>query len=337
MRFLLFPLALLFDLITTIRNFLFDKGFLKCYSSKLKTIVIGNLQVGGTGKTPHTALFYDWFKSEYNIAILSRGYGRKSKGLVLADDKSSAQTIGDEAFWYYNNLKSAKVVVSESRTNGLKFLEQGPSELVLLDDAFQHRKIKGHVNIVLSDFGLLYYNDWLMPVGRLRESRRGVKRANIIIITKCPIDLTATQKQEIIQKINPQVHQKVFFSSIEYSEIYPLKGHRALKELPFQQIFGLSSIAKPELFIKELKKIKASVVELKYNDHHDYSINDIQNIINRLKDNDVIITTEKDAVKLQEQNIYQLLPENKVYVLPIKTNILFNEGIELKAFIENMI
>ncbi len=176
-KYLLMPFGWLYGSIASLRNRLYDRKVFESYESALKTIVIGNLQVGGSGKTPHTALLYNFLKGQYKIGILSRGYGRKTRGLQVADDTSDAGQIGDEPLWYHKTLTGAKVVVAESRKAGLQYLEQQGLNLVLLDDAYQHRAVTCTINLLLTDYHLPYYNDHVMPYGRLREWKTGDKRA----------------------------------------------------------------------------------------------------------------------------------------------------------------
>ncbi len=324
-KFLLFPLALLFNAITKVRNYCYDHQFFKTYQSTLKTVGIGNLQVGGSGKTPFTAWLFNEFKSDYKIGILSRGYGRKTKGLIHANQTSSAQTIGDEPFWYLQHLPEVEVVVAEKRKLGLQYYEKSKVELVLLDDAFQHRAVQLDVQIVLTEYGNLYFNDTLLPVGRLRESINGINRANIIVVTKCPPTMGLDEKQQLIQKINSSKHQSVFFTCIQYQTIRSIKGSANLSELNVQKVIALSSIANPQLFINELKSQFSQVEAKSFPDHFNYSVKEIAMLIDSLDAQTIVITTEKDESKLLNATLLNLLPENKFWVLPLKTEIMFGE------------
>jgi tetraacyldisaccharide 4'-kinase len=324
-KFLLFPLALLFNAITKVRNYCYDHQFFKSYKSTLKTIGIGNLQVGGSGKTPFTAWIFNEFNGDYKIGILSRGYGRKTKGLIHANQTSSAQTIGDEPFWYLQHLPEVELVVAEKRKLGLQHYEKSKVQLVLLDDAFQHRAVQLDVQIVLTEYGNLYFNDTLLPIGRLRESINGIYRADIIVVTKCPQTMGLDEKQQLIRKINPSKHQSVFFTCIQYQRIRSIKGSASLSELNVQKVIALSSIANPKLFINELKS-QYSVVEAKsFPDHFYYSVKEIAMLIDSLDAQTIVITTEKDESKLLNETLKNLLPENKFWVLPLQTEIMFDE------------
>jgi len=337
MRFLLLPFAFLFALITGLRNKLFDWSIFKSYTSTLKTICIGNIQVGGTGKTPHTAMFYDWFHETFNIGILSRGYGRKTEGLIFADEKATPQSIGDEPLWYYQNLKKATILVSEDRKNGLKALEKMDIDLVLLDDAFQHRAVKCQCNIVLTDFQLPYYNDYLMPVGRLREWKSGAKKAEIIVLTKCPSTFNIEQKKNISQQFKLNNHQSLFFTTISYQKPLNIKGFAEFEIKNFKKIIAICGIAKPKPFLDYLKTFGLPITEYILPDHTNFSEKFISKI-NSLIDNETIVfTTEKDAVKLNSVDIYSLLPNDTYFSIPISTKVLFDEEVNLKQAIEKLI
>lgn len=318
-------MALLFNAITKVRNFCYDHQFFKTYKSTLKTIGIGNLQVGGSGKTPFTAWLFNEFKGDYKIGILSRGYGRKTKGLIHANKSSSALTIGDEPFWYLQHLPEVEVAVAEKRQIGLQFYENTQVQLVLLDDAFQHRAVQLDVQIVLTEYGNFYFNDSLLPLGRLRESINGIKRADIILVTKCPQTMGLDEKQQLIRNINPSKNQSVFFTSIQYQTIRPIKGNGKLSELNINKVIALSSIANPRLFIKELNVQFPEVVTNTLSDHYSYTENDIAEIIGKLDSKTIVVTTEKDESKLKNEVLLSMLPENKFWVLPLKTEIMFGE------------
>jgi tetraacyldisaccharide 4'-kinase len=324
-KYLLFPLALLYNAITKVRNFCYDHQYFKSYKSTLKTIGIGNLQVGGSGKTPFTAWLYNELKGEYKIGLLSRGYGRKTKGLIHANKSDNALTLGDESFWYLKYLPKADVVVSEKRKIGLQYYENTEVQLVLLDDAFQHRAVQLNVQIVLTEYNNLYINDFLLPYGRLRESINGIKRVDIIVVTKCPQIMGLDEKQQLIRKINPSKQQSVFFSSIQYQTIRPIKGNVSLSELKINKVIALSSIANPHLFIKQLREQFTEVVPNTFADHYNYTENDIDNIFGQLDAQTIVITTEKDESKLLNETLLNLLPENKFWVLPLKNEIMFGE------------
>jgi tetraacyldisaccharide 4'-kinase len=331
MKWFLFPFTLLFAAATSIRNYLYDKGLFKTYHSKIKTICIGNIQVGGAGKTPMTALLYAWYSKNKKVSILSRGYGRKTQGLIEANQNASPQTIGDEPFWYHNTLH-AHTVVAEKRKEGLQFLEKKQTDLVLLDDAFQHRNVTCDVNLVLTDFNKPFYNDCLMPFGRLREMASGLKRADALVFTKCPVNLSEDLKNELLKKVKGV--RNVFFSGIEYSEPVALKGNVCFKEKQFKRIIAVSAIANSTPFVEHCQSICENVLAMDFRDHHDYQIADVQKMIALLDENSLVLCTEKDAVKLGAHQFKSIIPLNQFFYIPIATKILFNEASRLKAFLD---
>jgi tetraacyldisaccharide 4'-kinase len=314
LRYLLFPFSILYGWITSIRNFLFDKGILKFYSFDIPIIAVGNLSVGGTGKTPQIEYLIRLLLPNYKIATLSRGYKRKSEGFVLANSNSNAEILGDEPFQIHQKFPNIQVAVDAVRKNGIEQLlklEDKP-EVILLDDAFQHRKVKAGFYILLSSFDDLYFNDFMLPTGNLRESRRGAKRANVIIITKCPKDLSELAQQNIIKKIGLNV--PIFFSFIDYdSEVYNEFESKKVEEIIDVDKLLLAGIAKPEPFFEYLQAEKN--VKLVYPDHHHFSEKDIVEIKNKAN-NKLIITTEKDYVRLKNQNFKSL------FYLPIKSSFI---------------
>jgi tetraacyldisaccharide 4'-kinase len=314
LRYLLFPFSILYGWITSFRNFLFDKGILKSYSFDIPIIAVGNLSVGGTGKTPQIEYLIRLLSSNYKIATLSRGYKRKSEGFVLADSNSNVEILGDEPFQIHQKFPNIHVAVDAERKNGIEQLLKlnTKPEVILLDDAFQHRKVKAGFYILLSSFDDLYFNDFMLPTGNLRESRSGAKRANLIIITKCPKDLSELAQQNMIKKIGLNV--PIFFSFIDYdSEVYNEFESKKVEEIIDVDKLLLAGIAKPEPFFKYLQAEKN--VKLVYPDHHHFSENDIEEIKNKAN-NKLIITTEKDYVRLKNQNLKSL------FYLPIKSSFI---------------
>lgn len=325
MKFLLFPFSILFGCIAWTRNWCYDKGLFSTYRSKLKTIVIGNLQVGGSGKTPMTAYLYWMLSPRYTTAVLSRGYGRKSKGLLLADQQSNAESIGDEPLWYYQTLPGAQVVVSESREKGLKWIENSDAELVLLDDAFQHRAVSCDIQIVLSDYKKPYYQDWPLPFGRLREFAQGASRADVLILSKCPENLSEEKRMECLHKMAVNQNQSVFFTTLQIGNPRKVKGNLSIDKRPFTKIIALSGIANPDSFTEICQRICVNCEAISFNDHHHYSEEDIRNLVSKLDEDTIVFTTEKDAVKLSAAAIYQHIPVNQFYILPVQVQFLFND------------
>lgn len=331
------PFGWLYGTITSLRNRLYDRGVFKSYSSGLKTIVIGNLQVGGSGKTPQTAMLYKWLSNYYKVGILSRGYGRKTKGLIVADEHATAETIGDEPYWYHRTLDKALVVVAEERKLGLEYFEQHGTELVLLDDAFQHRAVTCTLNILLSDYKLPYYNDHVMPYGNLREWKTSDKRAHIIVITKCPAHLRLEEKIEMIQSVNPFDHQYVFFTGIKAHQPILLKGDVEFESVNKGRIIAMSGIANPGSFVAQCELLNKQVVPYSFTDHYSFKIADIEKMNSMIGENDIVMITEKDASKLLKPALLNIIPANKVFVLPVEIYFLFNEEERFKETVKSFL
>lgn len=317
LRKLLFPFAILYGLITSIRNFLFDKGILKSYSFNLPIIVVGNLSVGGTGKTPQIEYLIRLLSDKYKIATLSRGYKRQSQGFILADANSNAVILGDEPFQFFQKFATIQVSVDADRKNGIEQLlaQQEKPEIILLDDAFQHRKVKAGFYILLTSYGDLYSDDFLLPTGNLRECKSGAKRANVIIVTKCPSSLSSNERNEIKNKLKLSTNQELYLTYIDYDE-YIYSENRKIKvdEIKWLDKVLVAGIAKPAPFFAYLKNIND--VCLSFSDHHNFTDKDILEIKNLAK-NSIIITTEKDYVRLKGS-----LPSEQLFYLPIKSSFV---------------
>lgn len=319
LRKILFPFAILYGLITSIRNWLYDNGIFKSYSFDIPIIAVGNLSVGGTGKTPQIEFLIRLLQKKYQVATLSRGYKRKSEGFLLATEKENAETLGDEPFQMYQKFPKIQVAVDANRKNGIENLlaQKNKPDVILLDDAFQHRKVKAGFYILLTAYDDLYCNDFILPTGNLRESRSGVKRAQIVVVTKCPNTISEEEKQQIKSKLNLNSTQKLYFSTIAYDDfVYNAKETVPLIEIKAKQKLLLAGIAKPDLFYDYLKQPNDAVIT--FPDHHHFTENDIQNIENKAKDK-LIITTEKDYVRLKNYN-----RQSTIYYLPIKSKFLFD-------------
>lgn len=317
LRKILFPFAILYGLITSIRNFLFDKGILKSYSFDLPIIAVGNLSVGGTGKTPQIEYLIRLLSQNYKVATLSRGYKRKSEGFVLADANANAAILGDEPFQFYQKFPQIQVAVDANRKNGIEQLlaQNSKPEVILLDDAYQHRKVKAGFYILLTAYGDIFADDFMLPTGNLRESRSGSKRADVVVVTKCPPNLLEDEQLLIRKKLKLAANQELFFSCIAYDDcIYSENQKIEVAEIKQSKKLLLAGIAKPEPFFSYLKNPNDEC--LTYPDHHHFSENDIQEIIIKAQDS-IIITTEKDYVRLKGS-----LPNKQLYYLPIQSKLL---------------
>jgi tetraacyldisaccharide 4'-kinase len=317
LRKILFPFAILYGLITSIRNFLFDKGILKSYSFDLPIIAVGNLSVGGTGKTPQIEYLIRLLSDKYKVATLSRGYKRQSKGFILAATNSNAAILGDEPFQFFRKFPSIEVAVDADRKNGIEqllSLTEKP-EVILLDDAFQHRKVKAGFYILLTSYGDLYSDDLILPTGNLRESKSGAKRANVIIVTKCPFNLSLEKQHEIRNRLRVSANQELYFTFIAYDNfIYGEDRKINVNEIQSASKLLVAGIAKPEPFFSYLQD--ANDVCLSFPDHHNFTDKDILEIKN-LAQNNIIITTEKDYVRLKGS-----LPSEQLFYLPIQCSFL---------------
>ncbi|MBP7470401.1 MAG: tetraacyldisaccharide 4'-kinase [Flavobacterium sp.] len=317
LRKILFPFAVLYGFITSIRNFLFDKGMLKSHSFNVPIIAVGNLSVGGTGKTPQIEYLIRLLSPKYKIATLSRGYKRQSKGFVLADSTSNAEILGDEPFQFYTKFNNIQVAVDADRKNGIEqlLLQKNKPEVILLDDAFQHRKVKAGFYILLTSYGDLFCDDYMLPTGNLRESRSGAKRADIIVVTKCPANLSLDEQNEIKSKLQLNSDQELYFSYIDYDDsVYSEDKVLKVSEIENVDKLLLAGIAKPEPFFGYLQD--ENVECLTYPDHHHFTEKELLEINNKSK-NKIIITTEKDFVRLKGS-----IPKEQLFYLPIRSTFL---------------
>ena len=317
-RYLLFPFSILYGCITSIRNFLFDKGILKSYSFDIPVIAVGNLSVGGTGKTPQIEYLIRLLSDNYKIATLSRGYKRKSKGFILADEITTAAFLGDEPFQFYKKFPKIQVAVDADRKNGIeKLLSQSDKpDVILLDDAFQHRKVKAGFYILLTSYDDLFYKDFILPTGNLRESRSGANRTDLIIVTKCPKNLSYEEQNNIRNEIG--LDKDIFFTFIDYDEkVYSVDKELEVNSIKKSDKLLVAGIAKPEPFFRHLDA--KTNEKISFPDHHNFSDSDIENIKNKSK-NSLIITTEKDFVRLNGK-----LPNEQLFYLPIKSKFINNE------------
>jgi tetraacyldisaccharide 4'-kinase len=320
-RKLLFPFSILYWIVTSIRNFCYDNGILKSYLFDIPIIAVGNLSVGGTGKTPQIEYLIRLLSSNYKIATLSRGYKRKSEGFVLANDNSNVEMLGDEPFQFYKKFPDIQVAVDANRKNGIEQLlrSKNKPEIILLDDAYQHRKVKADFYILLTTYNDLFVDDYLLPTGNLRESRNGAKRASIIVVTKCPKELSEIEMKPIREKLSLEKNQKVFFSYINYDDfVYSNSNKIAVAEIIQKEKILLAGIAKPKPFFEYLNSGTDQVLE--YPDHHDFTENEIIEIKNKAQAK-LIVTTEKDFMRLQGK-----LSENQLFYLPIKSDFIENKN-----------
>ena len=330
-RVLLYPFALLYGAVVWLRNRLYDSGFFSSVEFSVPVVSVGNLSVGGTGKTPHVEYLIRLLQYQYKVATMSRGYKRRTQGFLLADENTNALRIGDEPMQYHMKFPEVSVSVAEERMTGVPLLVQKVPDVdvVLLDDAYQHRSVKPGLNILITDFSKPFYEDFILPYGRLRESRKAYRRADIIIVSKCRPELSKADAGEIIKKIKPLAHQHVFFSSIEYDQPYDFFSKETLT-LERSHVVLVCCIAKPEPLVNYLQKNAKDVHVLSYPDHHYFLSKDMEEIKEAFNNwnvaDKIIVTTEKDATRLHLQTEKLKAMNVRVAVLPIKVHILFDGG-----------
>ncbi len=321
LRILLFPIVPIYFFVTWLRNRLYDSGIKSSKSYDFPVICVGNLSTGGTGKTPMIEYLIRLLSNKDKVATLSRGYKRVTKGFILADKTSNVDTIGDEPFQFYNKFSEIYVAVDENRQHGIsKLLELQPqANVVLLDDAYQHRKVKAGFNILLTSFNNLYVNDMVLPTGNLREPKLGAKRADVIVVTKCPADLSEVKKQSIIKRVRKKSNQHVFFSSIKYSDsVFSATQQNPLEKLSsFTLVTGIAN-ATPLVAFLNSKQLKFE--HLEYGDHYNFTIKDIE----KLEKKSCILTTEKDFMRLNTVESLQ----SKLYYIPIEVVIDNAQGFD---------
>ena len=329
-RYLFLPLSFLYAIIIRIRNWLFDKNHLKSAIFNFPIICIGNLAIGGTGKTPMVEYLIRLLQSDYAVATLSRGYKRKTKGYGIAGVDTTALEIGDEPMQFHLKFPGITVAVGEERLDAIpQLLHDKPgTEIILLDDAFQHRTVKAGLNILLTDYKNLYTRDFLIPAGDLRDSRQSAKRAEIIIVTKCPHKLTVEERDLILAELNPGPHQSVFFTEILYRPPYHLFNKDIFSFSRGIEMLLVCGIADPKTFQEYLTPHVKSYDMLRFPDHHIFSIDDMEEIKKQFEKlrsaNKIILTTEKDGVRLQK--FENELKDFPIYVMPIEHSFMFNDA-----------
>ena len=340
MRILLLPISLLYHIVLTIRHKLYDWHILRTTRFEKPVICVGNLNLGGTGKTPHTEYLVNLLKDNYHVATLSRGYGRKTKGFKQADQNSTYQDLGDEPLQYFKKFPDIQVAVDEDRVKGVDHLlgEQGGEkpEVILLDDAFQHRRIEAGLNILLTEYQHLYCDDFLFPAGNLRDVKSAAKHAQIIVVSKSPTTLDEEKKKRIISKLKPNEEQKVFFSYLEYNDLQPLnKKAKTVSIEDADSVLAFCGIANPKPFVEDLETHYKTVDSLCFADHHAYTKEDISVLLQRFEnlggEKKIIVTTEKDAARLTNSPYLCQFETVPLFDLPVSVHFheeeKFNEEI----------
>lgn len=328
LRKLLFPFSLVYGGITALRNFLYNTGILKSKSYDLPVICVGNLSTGGTGKSPMIELLISFLKDTHKIAVLSRGYKRKTSGYREVLTESTAEEVGDEPLQFKRKFPQITVAVCEDRQAGIERL-QAMADVVLLDDAFQHRKVSASLNLLLTAFDALYIQDHVLPTGNLREPRRGARRADLIVVTKCPENLAGSTMEAIKRKLAPTPHQKIYFSKIGYAaEIRNNTARKPLSYLKTRPFLLVTGIANPKPLVLFLWEQGFDFEQKVFPDHHNFTDTEI----GALQTHPLLLTTEKDFMRLQA-----LSGTTEIYYLPIRTEILNGAETNFKMAIEKAI
>lgn len=333
LKLFLLPLAIIYGLIIRVRNKLFDWKLISSETFTVPVISVGNLTVGGTGKTPHVEYITRLLSKVYKVATLSRGYGRETSGFKIACEEDQARTIGDEPMQFYHKFPGISVAVDSNRRRGIKnILKLKPeTDVVILDDAFQHRFVKPGLSILLSDYHKLFFHDYLLPVGTLREHRKGSRRADVIIITKTPEVLSPFERRRIIEGIKPLPNQKVLFSYIRYRELKSLWQ----SDEPFNPsnhygiILLVAGIANAYPLEFRLRDHCNELITMRFDDHHKYTRTDLERIKQNYSDlytrNKLLVTTEKDAMRMLEPSLRDLAAQLPIYYIPIHIDFHGND------------
>lgn len=330
----LLPFTWLYGIVVFIRNKCFKLGIFKQEKYDVPVICVGNITVGGTGKTPHTEYLINLLKKEYRVAVLSRGYKRKTKCFVLATESSTSREIGDEPLQMKLKYPDIIVAVDANRRNGIKRLLSLPKEnrpqVILLDDAYQHRYVIPSFSILLTNYNRPMYSDRLLPAGRLREPMYYTEQANIIITTKCPVDIKPIKQRIIHHELKPYAFQSLFFTTFKYgklSSVFSPNESIEIIQIKKQKVLLVLGIANPKDVIKQIRTYTKHISSLSYSDHHQFKKSDIKQIEAKFREEDqpIVITTEKDAVRLRELNLTDEL-KDKLYYLPIEVSFIGDDA-----------
>lgn len=338
------PFSLLYGIGVGVRNLLYKHGFLNSVRFNVPVISVGNLTVGGAGKTPHVEYLIKLLKPYLDIATLSRGYKRKTKGFVEVMPHQNAQVAGDEPIQFKRKNPDIDVYVDESRMFGIPriMMKKPGTQTIILDDAFQHLSVKPGLNILLTEYDRPFFDDWLLPSGRLREWRSAYRRADIIIVSKCPAKMDQEERQDWIKRINPLDHQRIYFSYFDYGHPYHLFDARKRIDLNANpDILLVSGIARTDYLLDYLSTKSENIKVLEYEDHYDYTPFDMGRIQKFYDSMDrqraIILTTEKDAIRLQAHNKFIRENQIPVFALPLEVKFHFDEGDRFDEDIKNFL
>ena len=296
-RWILFPFSLVYALIVKIRNWLYDKGFFKATSFDVPIICIGNLSVGGTGKTPMTDLLINGFKKNHQLAVLSRGYKRKSEGFIIANESHTVEDLGDEPFQLYSNNSDISLAVDADRVNGInQLLRLKKPEVILLDDAFQHRKVAPSFSILLTTYSAPFYADFYLPTGNLRDDKNQYKRADVIVVTKCPAVLSDEEIKRLKHKISPKANQTVLFTTFDYASHFKNNEEKfTFDDVKSKKLALVTGIANAKPLVNHLKSKGLEFKHFNFSDHHFFTPQEVE----QFQEYEMIMTTEKDFTRLQ--------------------------------------
>lgn len=343
-RFLLYPFSLLYGIIIATRNTLYDTGLLKETSFNLPVISVGNLSVGGAGKTPHVEYLLQLLQPYIKVSVLSRGYKRKTKGFRMVQRNDTALISGDEPLQFKRKNPAVPVAVSESRALGIpQLIKYNPEiQTVLLDDAFQHRSVKPSLNILVTPLNNLYIEDWLLPAGRLREPANAATRADIIIVSKCNPSFSLEGSSEIIRKLNPLKHQSIYFTQYKYgTPYYIFNGKKTIPLHSELNVILISAIANTSYLKQYIEQNSKSINSMEYEDHHIFSDRDMNYLLKVFKESSenktAIITTEKDAIRLQEHKEFIIEHNLPIFALPARVEFLFDQKISFDHQIQDFL
>lgn len=337
MKILLAPVSWLYAIGLHIRHWLFDLGILKSKSFDIPTICVGNLALGGTGKTPHTEYLIRLLKDKMNVAVLSRGYARKTKGYVLAKHDTGFEEIGDEPLQYHLKFNDIYVAVDENRCEGVENLMAfaPDTDVIILDDAFQHRQIKPGLNILLTEYYNIYKKDMLVPAGTLRDVKSAAKRADIIIVAKSPRVLLPYDKRDMVSLIDAAPYQKIFFTYIDFQKLTPItSAARATNLQDMKSVYLFCGIANPYPLEDHLKRKYNTLITNYYDDHHCFTDEDIDTILDGFDSvigkNKIVVTTEKDLMRLTKASFMNRFENVPLFIIPIE--VRFNDKNEEEIF-----
>lgn len=341
LRFLLFPFALIYGLIVLCRNFMYDASFFKSSRFSIPVICVGNLSMGGTGKTPHTEYLIRLLKDKYKLAALSRGFGRKDRSFRIADTFATAENLGDEPLQYHRKFGNEITVAAEAnRVHGVMDIcrEKPETNLILLDDAFQHRSIHAGLNILLTSYDTPFYEDFIVPVGNLREFRSGKKRAQAVIVTKCP-DFETINQNEIRQKLKLNAGQELYFSRLKYGVVRSLNDASEIESLQGFQVILVTGIANADPLVQKVSEHNEILHHFRYADHHRFKaseINEIHSLFDKFAGpQTILLTTEKDAMRLMGDELKSMIKNFPWYYQEIEIEI--NESEKFDKMILNYV